>query len=438
MSALARHFNSRGVKVFGYDLTSSSLTRKLETEGMDIHYSDDPELIPEDIDLVVYTPAIPADHKELNWFRSGNYKVLKRAEVLGLLSRQYRTIAVAGTHGKTSTSSMIAHVLTYCGIEASAFLGGLLADRNSNYITGNSDYMVVEADEYDRSFLHLQPDILIVTSLDEDHMDIYGTRAQMIEAYEQLCRQIVPGGRLIVMDDFSGLFSDQWMRALAERNVQVVQLDKDFGYSDWRISGDIFEFDYWEEEAEIQDVQSTMPGLHNVRNMTAAIRAGRFLGLDDDLIKEAAAHFKGIKRRFERVHKGRFILIDDYAHHPEELSFAVQTIKSLYPSKKVTGVFQPHLYSRTADFYRGFARELEGLDEVWLGEIYPAREKPMAYVSSEMIFNLIRNDNKRLIRSTGLLDELQKEKDNIEVLFTIGASDIDKYHQKIIETIEEI
>lgn len=436
MSALARYFLNKGIEIFGYDLTQSSLTKKLEAEGMMIHYSEDLDKIPKDIDLVVYTPAIPQSNREFVWLNENNYIIKKRAEVLGLISKQHSTIAVAGTHGKTSTSSLIAHILTYCGLDISAFLGGILKQQNSNYIQGNSDIVVLEADEYDRSFLQIYPDILIITSLDADHLDIYKSHRSMIDAYEQFISQISIGGTLILMDDFSNSFSFRWKDSIERNGINVLQLNDDFGFENVRISDTRYVFDFKSKESSLNELISIMPGLHNISNVCASVMVAILNSCSSENIKEALHSFKGIKRRFEVVYEDKKVLLDDYAHHPTELKNAVETVNRLYAGRSIIGIFQPHLYSRTADFYQGFARELEALDEIWILDIYPAREEPIEGIKSEMIFNLIRNDNKRLLHTSELVEALRKEKENLDVVITLGASDIDKYHNEIVEILK--
>ena len=437
MSALARYFLGRGAEVYGYDLTATRLTRKLEAEGMTIHYVDDPLQIPKGIDLVVITPAIPESHKEWDWFRKNELPIKKRAEVLGMISRNHKTIAVAGTHGKTSTSSMIAHLLTYCGLDVSAFLGGILSSYDTNYLDGKSDYVVLEADEYDRSFLQLNPDVLVILSMDADHLDIYGNHANMIMAYEELTLRIAPNGKLILMSDLEDYFSYGWRAKIEARNIDLIQLGENFSYSDVRIEDSRFWFDYTENLEELKGLVSNMPGAHNILNASAAIYISRSLGVSNDKIREALLKFKGIKRRFEFLHTGRVHLIDDYAHHPKELKSAIDTILSLYPDRHVLGIFQPHLFSRTKDFYEGFAEELSRLGEVWLLDVYPAREKPIEGVGSELIYNLVRNDNKRLIKAKDLNKTFENNIEGLDVVITLGAADLDKYHPRMIEMIKE-
>lgn len=436
MSALARYFKHRNVEVFGYDLTESSLTKKLETEGIQIHYKDDPNSIPKDIDLVIYTPAIPDTNQEWQWFKANNFPMHKRAEVLGWISQSQRCIAVAGTHGKTSTCSLITQLLTYCEKDISAFLGGILAEHNTNFISGDSDWVVLEADEYDRSFLHLTPEILVISSLDADHLDIYGERNEMVRAYEQLTFQVRKGGSILLMDDFRSEFSSDWETKMTLSGIQVLIKDIHFQTCNEGISESRYHFDFEFGEVKINGIKSVMPGLHNIGNASAALVIGTMLDIPGGMLKDAMIHFKGVKRRFEIVFEGDFILVDDYAHHPNELKYAIDTINNLYKGKRIVGLFQPHLYSRTLDFYKEFARELELLPEVWLLEIYPARELPIEGVESEMIYNLIRNDNKKILSTSEMLEELEINKDRIDVLFTIGASDIDKYHKKIIEKLK--
>lgn len=437
MSAVARYYLDKGVEVFGYDLTETRLTRKLEAEGMKIHYEDNPDNIPEGIDMVIYTPAIPESHREFQWFVENGYVIKKRAEVLGMISRENKAIAVAGTHGKTSTSSLLAHILKYCGLEASSFLGGIVSNYDSNYLTGTSEYCVLEADEFDRSFLHLKPEILLVLSMDADHLDIYNDRRSMIEAYEELCGNIAEGGVLVLAAGLENEFSKSWIEEMKKLKVNVFIQGKEFEYKNIRIESGKYMFDYAGPGAEMKSIASSMPGEHNVSNASMAIFVAQKLGLHLEEIKKALQSFGGIQRRFETLYDSRSVLIDDYAHHPEELRNAIETVKALYPDRTVTGIFQPHLYSRTNDFYREFARELEALDRIWLLDIYPARELPVEGVQSEMIFNLIRNDNKVLLKAEHLVKTMNERLEELDVIITLGASDIDKYHHKMIDILKE-
>jgi len=436
MSAIARFFLRSGVEIYGYDIANTRLTKKLEAEGMNIHYDIDIDKIPKDIDGVIYTPAIPDDHDELIWLKSNNYSLKKRAEVLGLLSEEMKCIAVAGTHGKTTTSSILSHILTYCGLDISAFVGGILAEQNSNFIYGSSDIVVLEADEYDRSFLHLYPEMLVILSVDPDHLDIYGEASELHKTYEQLTYQIKDGGNLFLMGDFEDAFSDTWQQKLLGKGINIFKLNDSFGFNNIHVENERYVFDFKNDDTEIIGVVSQLPGKHNISNSSVAMQIALMLGAKPIDVQNAIMNFKGIHRRFEIVHDQDKVLLDDYAHHPEEVKNAVETVNSLYPDRRVLGIFQPHLFSRTKDFYHGFAEQLKNLDEVWLLEIYPARELPMKGVESELIYNLIPSDNKRIIHSSELISELRK-KENLDVVITIGASDIDKYHKEIINILKK-
>ncbi len=435
MSALARYFNDIGVKVQGYDLVNSALTQQLEIEGISINYTDDISEIPDDIDLVVMTPAIPEDNNQLSYLRTQNIPVKKRAEVLGMLSRERKTIAIAGTHGKTTTSCLLAHMLTQAGLGVSAFLGGVLVEEKTNYIKGSSDIVVLEADEYDRSFLHLSPQILVIISMDADHLDIYGEVEQMYLAYRQLTEKILEGGTLILGPNVYELMSAEWISDLNEKGITVRRIHIEFDYESVVVKDHRFQFDFkTNSQKSLVSVDSNLPGLHNVINTTLALEVGNNLDVSLSDLTKPLTSFKGIQRRFETVFDKRRILVDDYAHHPEEVSYAVKTIKQLYPNDKVLGIFQPHLYSRTNDFYRGFAYELSGLDGVLLMPIYPAREKPMDGVESELIYNLMTIDDKELVNEASLIDAI-KIRSDYKVIMTIGAADLEKYHTDIIEVI---
>lgn len=435
MSAIARYFLRNGVEIYGYDIAESRLTKKLVEEGMKIHYDIDINKIPKDIDGVIYTPAIPDDHKEFVWLKNNNYSLKKRAEVLGLLSKEKRCVAIAGTHGKTTTSSILSHILKYCGLDISAFIGGILAKENSNFLYGHSDIVVLEADEFDRSFMHLHPDVLVILSVDPDHLDIYGSAKELHSTYEALTLQIKEKGKLFLMGNFEEVFSKNWESNIRKRSIQVGHLKKDFNFLNVRIENERYVFDFKNENILIKNITSQLPGEHNVSNTSVAIQIALSLGAKEKDIKDALLDFKGIRRRFEVVFDEGKVLVDDYAHHPEELKKTVETINRLYKDRDVLVIFQPHLYSRTNDFYREFAEQLSRLDHVWLLEIYPARELPVKGVKSELIYNLIRSDNKRLLESKELLKALRNYKD-LDVVITIGASDIDKYHKEIIEILK--
>ncbi len=435
MSAIARYFIAHGKRVSGYDKTKTLLTETLEQEGMYIHYEDDVNLIPKDIDTVIFTPAIPADHKGLQYLKTLGLPLMKRSEALGLLSNDKRSIAIAGTHGKTTTSSMTAHVLKVGGIDVSAFLGGITADYNSNFLIGKSDVVVLEADEYDRSFLTLSPYIAAILSMDPDHLDIYGDKDEMVEGYKAFAGKIRDNGSLIIKAGLLDRFNLSELAALTKRNINIYEFGVDDGQiqvTNIGVEDGRFIFDYHGLEHHFQKIFLNMPGRHNVENACVAISAAILCGVNEDKIRKAMAEFKGIQRRFEKIIDQKdFVYIDDYAHHPSELRAAIDAAKTLYPGRKLTGIFQPHLYSRTRDFVEGFASELDKLDEVILMDIYPARELPIEGVTSEIIFNLINNKNKTLVTKATLM-EILKDK-NPEILMTLGAGDIDTFVPKIKE-----
>jgi UDP-N-acetylmuramate--alanine ligase len=419
MSALARYFRSRGAEVWGYDRTETPLTKALEQEGMHIHYREDISLIPEGLDMAVYTPAIPAEHQELVYFREHGYKLLKRSELLGLVSRDSRAIAIAGTHGKTTTSSMLTAILRKGGVDCTAFLGGIALDFNSNYIGGASDWVVAEADEYDKSFLQLQPQMAAILSMDADHLDIYGDADQMQQqGYLAFARQLKPGGMLFVRHDLKAHFG-----AFPHARYYGVEAGTYRSTIHGVQQGKML-FDYQSPETHIAGLELALPGRHNVENATVAIALALEAGVGEEAIREALSGFKGIKRRFERiVETEQIAYIDDYAHHPAELRAAIEAARTLFPGKRLTGIFQPHLYSRTRDFQEGFAQALDMLDEPWLLPIYPAREKPIAGVDSEMILRLMKNPAKRLMGMDEVIGNLEKYPP--QVLMTLGAGDID-------------
>lgn len=422
MSALARYFNGRNVAVFGYDKTSTTLTKKLVEEGMEIHYKDDISQIPEGIDLVIYTPAIPKDHGELNYFQRHDYPLKKRAEVLGMISQTQRTIAIAGTHGKTTTTSILTHILHEGGVDCTAFLGGIANNFSSNYVEGNSDWVVVEADEYDRSFLHLHPEIAVILSMDADHLDIYGADEEVKNGFRIFGSQVKENGKLLI--------NQKWLTEYLKKN-EVQDKLKTYGLehgnyyaTNIKVTDGYFVFDFKSKMSDIANLQFNLPGHHNIENATAAIAVALGLGVSVDAIRRSLVSFKGIRRRFEIIYRDeRVVYIDDYAHHPSELTAAIHAARTLFPKRRITGVFQPHLFSRTRDFLPGFAKVLSTLDEVILLDIYPARELPIAGVTSEALYKLITNDAKVLTEKQELLDLLSTR--DLEVLMTLGAGDID-------------
>lgn len=417
MSALARYFNSLGIEVFGYDKVETVLTKTLVAEGMKIHYEDDVTQIPRGIDLVVYTPAIPKTHQELSYFWEQNYPVKKRAEVLGIISKNRKTIGVAGTHGKTTTSAILTHILRSCEVDCTAFLGGIAANFDSNFVAGQSEWVVMEADEFDRSFLHLYPELAIITSMDADHLDIYGDQASMHQTFYDYVKQVQ--NTLYYKYDLPLESNDNKEIALRSYGINKGSAKA----VNVRAEAPYFVFDWQDENQTIKDLKFTLPGNHNVLNVTAAIAIAKQLGCEEESIRAALLSFKGIKRRFEfMIDTTEHVYIDDYAHHPEELKAAIQAAKTLYPDRKITGVFQPHLFSRTKDFAIEFAAALDELDVAILLDIYPARELPIEGVSSAIIFDEMKIKDKVLIKKEALLEEL-KTKD-LEVLMTLGAGDI--------------
>lgn len=429
MSAIARYFLGRGAEVHGYDRTITPLTRSLEAEGMRIHYHEAVELIPSGIDLIVYTPAVPAAHAELQYFRAQGMSLKKRSEVLGIISRGMKTIAIAGTHGKTTTSSITTHLLRSGGVDCTAFLGGIAQNLGSNFVQGRSEWVVAEADEFDRSFLQLHPDIAGILSTDADHLDIYGDREALMETgFRAFARQIKPGGQLWVQyrlkEQFPGFQAGTF-------GVEGGQCFSD----NIRVEDGFFVFDYHSPEAVWKSLRFPLPGRHNVENATLAITIARQLGIGEEDVRTGLLSFRGVKRRFEPVYRDkRIAYFDDYAHHPTELRAAISAARELFPGKRITGVFQPHLFSRTRDFARGFAEALDMLDEPVLMQIYPAREEPIPGVSSEMILGLMHNPHRRLVEKDRLMAVL--EATDPEVLLTLGAGDIDTFVQPIRHWLE--
>jgi UDP-N-acetylmuramate--alanine ligase len=438
MSALARYFRQKGVEVSGYDADRTGLGKVLEREGIAVHYDEAQSVLESVPDLVVYTPAIPATHQGLMHYRASGVPVLKRSEMLGAISQGYRCIAVAGTHGKTTTSAMITYALRSCGVDCTAFLGGWVPDLNGNYIIGESEWLVVEADEYDRSFLTLAPEIAVVTAMDADHLDIYGSHETMIESYLSFLSHVQPGGKVLMHTKAAGYLREEMIESLSSRDVEV----RTYGTTnaDLVISGlhrvaEGTQFRLEEDEQVLLSATVQMPGLHNVLNATAAIEVCGVVGLDKARAAKALGAFKGIKRRFEIVHADQeLVMIDDYAHHPEELAAAIKAARLQYPDKQITGVFQPHLYSRTRDFHMAFAAALDDLDICVLVELYPAREQPIEGVSSKMIFDKMTLQHKYLSTKQDLLNVLGSI--HPEVLLLLGAGDLDRMIPDFIEKLK--
>lgn len=421
MSALARYFNTQGVKVSGYDKTPTALTDDLIKEGIQIHFEDDINQIDKLATVVVYTPAIPASHSELNYCKDNGYQVVKRSDVLNWITENAFTIAIAGTHGKTTTTSMTAHILRHTEYGCNAFLGGIASNYNTNFWSHEKNVVVVEADEYDRSFLKLAPNIAVVTAVDPDHLDIYGTPEEVLKAFGQFTDKIKSGGTLIQK------MGTEFSIEASNKSVFTYGYNKDnasYHTANLKVVDGSYIFDIIHPNGILQDVVLNMGGLHNVENATAAIAIALTLGIDENKIKSAIAAFKGVKRRFEyKVKTAHKVLIDDYAHHPEELNALISGVRSLYPNEKMVLIFQPHLYSRTQDQATGFMEVLDKADEVILLPIYPARELPIEGVSSDMLLQGMKIANKKVLSKEQLMEWAKQTNDKLIVM--AGAGDID-------------
>jgi UDP-N-acetylmuramate--alanine ligase len=447
MSALARFFAFHGKKVSGYDKTETQLTKQLIREGIEVHYEENVDLIPQNADIVVYTPAVPKQHTELVYYQQNNFTILKRSDVLGIITNGTYNICVAGTHGKTTMSSMIAHILRHTGYGCNAFLGGIVSNYNTNYWSDERNVSVAEADEYDRSFLKLHPDIAVITAMDADHLDIYGTEEAMQDAFVEFTDKLKSGGLLISKYGLS-----RTADFLAERQLTYSLDDSsaDLYAANVRITQGSYEFDVITKEWVLKDVRLNMGGLHNVENLVPAIVIAHELGIDDGRIKNAVAEFKGVKRRFEYVvrkisdasSEKSVVFIDDYAHHPEELRALINGARNLFPVMKCTVIFQPHLFTRTRDLAHEFAQSLSLADEVILLPIYPARELPIEGVTSRLIYDKMKLKNRMILDKEQVLDQLMNslEKDNNggQIIITAGAGDIDRLVRPIAELINKV
>lgn len=438
MSSLARYFLAGGYDVAGYDRVSTYLTNELIKEGAIIHYNDDPEEIPSefcdktlsDSTLVVVTPAIPHDNIELNFFRDNNFRILKRSQVLGIISDKMKTIAVAGTHGKTSISTMIAHILKQSDLDCTAFLGGVSKNYENNLILGKSDIAVLEADEFDRSFLQIHPEFAVISSVDADHLDIYGDKKQLDESFRLFISQIKKGGKLVIKKNL-----DLTLPENTDLEVYSYSLNQkaDFYAKNIKFLDGFYVFDIIVPDGVIENVRLGFLGKMNVENAVAAIGISWILGVPEIIIKKAILCFTGVKRRFDvRFRSGKTVFIDDYAHHPVELNSVIASVREIFPGKQITGIFQPHLYSRTRDFSDEFAKSLEKLDRLILMDIYPAREKPIKGVSSELIYDKAKMKDKIILEKNEIIQYLRNT--DVEVLLTLGAGDIDQ----LVSLIEEV
>lgn len=438
MSALVRYYLSQGIVVGGYDRTACSLTEELRAEGADIHYTDDPDLIPEacrrpESTLVVYTPAIPQDHKELTYFRDHQFRIMKRAEVLGTLTRTMKGLCVAGTHGKTSTSSMAAHLLHQSHVGCNAFLGGITKNYGTNYLLNReSPYVVIEADEFDRSFHHLRPFASVITATDADHLDIYGTEEAYLESFRHYSSLIQPGGALII---HRGLKMQEDLQP-GVRRYDYARHEGDFHAENIRIGNGRIVFDFISPIESIDNVELGVPVSINIDNGIAAMALAQLAGAQAAEIREAMKTFAGVDRRFDfALRTDHHVLLSDYAHHPAEIAQSVRSIREVFTGKKISAIFQPHLYTRTRDFYKDFADSLSLLDEVILTEIYPARELPIPGVTSQLIYDNLRPDmQKRLVKKADLPDVVRQA--DFDVLIVLGAGDAVDYIPQLAEILK--
>jgi UDP-N-acetylmuramate--alanine ligase len=448
MSNLARYFHAKGVKVSGYDKTPTELTRELERTGIAIHYEENVSLIPKDVRLVVYTPAVPKDHAELIFYQDNGFPVAKRSDVLGAITRESFNICIAGTHGKTTITTMVSHILRHTGYGCNAFLGGISVNYDTNFWSSENNVCVVEADEYDRSFLKLSPDIAVITSMDADHLDIYGDEASLQQTFVEFGNQVKEGGLLV------GKFGLSKLKEIKVKNKVTYSLQNESAEvyaTGIQIQNGGYKYNVQWAGGGLNDIELRIGGMHNVENSVAAIAIANYLEIDGEKIKEAVKAFKGVKRRFEYIiapvehQKGAYqypVFIDDYAHHPEELKALLKSARSLFPQRKITILFQPHLFTRTRDFADGFASSLSIADEVVLLPIYPARELPIEGVNSEMILKGINIEHKSIVQKEDVITWMEHYIQNMnkefgEVIITAGAGDIDTLVQPLKKIIEK-
>lgn len=433
MSAIARYFRQKGLVVGGYDKTPSDLTRRLEEEGIRLHYEEDVDQIPEECKLkestlVIYTPAIPTTHKELAFFRENGFEIEKRAQVLGRLTQTHKGLCFAGTHGKTTTSTMCAHIMHQSHLDCNAFLGGISKNYGTNYILSDkSDYVVIEADEFDRSFHWLRPWMSVITSTDPDHLDIYGTKEAYLESFRHYTELIQPGGALVIHKDLE-------MRENVQQGVTVYEYSRhegDFHADNVRIENGTIHFDFVSPVENVADIELGQPVPINIENSVAAMALAQLNGCSADELRNGMRTYAGVDRRFDfKIKNDRHVFLSDYAHHPKEILQSAKSLKEIYPNRKVTVIFQPHLYTRTRDFYQEFADALSHFDEVVLTEIYPAREEPIPGVSSALIFeNLKEGVERRMILKDEVIDFVKEH--DFDVLVVLGAGNLDNYVPEI-------
>lgn len=438
MSALVRYFLTKGYNVGGYDKTPSELTEKLIEEGARIHYEENVEDIDscfkqKDSTLIVYTPAIPAEHKEMVYFRERGFEIQKRAQVLGFLTQSHKGLCVAGTHGKTTTSTMAAHLLHQSKVDCNAFLGGISKNYGTNYILSDSDYVVIEADEFDRSFHWLRPYMTVITATDPDHLDIYGTKEAYLESFRHYTTLIQPGGALIIHKGLE-------MKPDVQEGVRVYEYAReegDFHAENIRIGGGEIVFDFVHPGGVVKDIQLGVPVSINIENGIAAMALAILNGVSEEDLRKGMKSFGGVDRRFDfKVKTDKMVFLSDYAHHPNEIEQSVKSVRELYKDKKIAAIFQPHLYTRTRDFYKEFASALSLLDCVYLCDIYPARELPIEGVTSKLIYDNLRSGiEKHLIHKGDILDVARSR--NFDVLMSLGAGDIENYVPQITKILSE-
>ncbi len=438
MSAIARYFLNKGMVVAGYDKTPSELTHNLEKEGMQIHYEENVNAIPQECrdashTLIIYTPAIPAEHKELVFFRERGFDIQKRAQVLGTLTRTHKGLCVAGTHGKTSTSTMCAHIMHQSSVDCNAFLGGISKNYGTNYILSESDYVVIEADEFDRSFHWLRPWMSVITATDPDHLDIYGTKEAYLESFRHYSTLIQPGGALIIRKGLE-------MKAEVQEGVRVYEYSRyegDFHAENIKIENGGITFDFVSPIENVPNVTLGQPIPINIENGVAAMAMAQLNGCTADELRNGMATYGGVDRRFDfKIKDSCHVFLSDYAHHPKEIYQSAKSMRELYQNRKITAIFQPHLYTRTRDFYKDFASALSQLDEVVLCDIYPAREQPIPGVTSKLIYdNLAEGVEKSMIRKEDVLDFVRSR--DFDVLIVLGAGDLDNYVPQIAEIIKQ-
>ena len=426
MSAIARYMNANGVEIHGYDRENSPLTEQMISEGMRIHFTENIEKIPQEIDFVVYTPAIDKSNKEFQFLSSKGLTIKKRSEILKEITNDKFLIAIAGTHGKTSISSIISHIFNKAGIACTSFIGGISKNIDSNLqYSENSKVFIVEADEFDRSFLSLNPDIALISSIDADHLDIYGSYDNLLQSFSLFAGKIKQGGKLIIKNGLNLPTSFTGKKITYSFNS-----DANYSAFNYKFSGGKSCFDLFKNSKKLDEFIFSMPGGYNIENAIASIAVALEFGIDLLSIKSALESYSGVKRRFEyRINTDKLVYIDDYAHHPNELKAIISAVRQLYPKKKICGIFQPHLFSRTKDFSDEFAKSLDLLDEIILLEIYPAREEPIKGVNSKLIFDKIRTENKKVLSNLELYSELENNKK--EVVLSLGAGDIGKITNRI-------